>query len=78
MGTQNSLDYQFSCRDKTPYSHALIATRQAYYLSQFRGREFDVYRCRYCAAYHLGRINPVRRPRYVMTMEEIWRLMRGQ
>jgi hypothetical protein len=50
----DGLDKETSCRSKTRYRTALIATRQAYALSENRGEDFEPYLCRYCGEYHVG------------------------
>lgn len=50
------IDRERSCGEKTRYSNPIKATAAAYNLEQIRdGRPYEVYRCRYCHAYHIGR-----------------------
>lgn len=49
------IDRQRSCGDKTPYDHPVKATNAAYNLEQIRAVRFEIYRCRYCNFYHIGR-----------------------
>lgn len=49
------IDRQRACGNKEPYSNPVAATKAAYNLEIQRGRGYEVYRCRYCHAYHIGR-----------------------
>ena len=64
----------YGCLTKIVYFTWSVATRAAYYLSEFRGHspvaelrqkvgiEYEPYQCKYCGEIHIGRINRVRRP----------------
>lgn len=58
----HDLDRFYRCLTKDSYFAILIATQAAYKLSEFRGRDYEPYRCIYCNDYHIGRVNTVRRP----------------
>jgi len=53
----------YGCLTKVTYFSALVATRAAYLLSEFRcitektTKEYEPYVCKYCGEYHIGRVN---------------------
>lgn len=57
-----AIDRARSCTGKEAYGTPIPATRAAYYTSEWRGKPFQVYRCRWCGMYHIG--NEKDRSRY--------------
>lgn len=56
-----AVDFARACGKKTPYETPLTATKAAYGLEAQKAyidkidMRFEVYRCRYCHYYHIGR-----------------------
>lgn len=46
---------RFACGNKVKYGWALPATKAAYNLGEYRNKEFDVYKCKHCGFWHIGR-----------------------
>lgn len=52
----SQIDRMRGCGDKTRYMCPIAATHAAYNLEQIRGgTKYEIYPCRYCGSYHIGR-----------------------
>ena len=49
------IDRQRGCGEKNRFSHPIAATKAAYDREAVRKMPYEVYRCRYCHYYHIGR-----------------------
>jgi hypothetical protein len=52
---RGEFDWYFSCKDKIKYPTAWEATKAAYRQSDWRRKDYDPYKCRFCDKYHVGR-----------------------
>jgi len=68
-------DWLYSCRDKIRYGTAWEATKASYRMSQWRGWEFDPYKCRFCDKYHVGRLKEDRAERKRFYEQQIRRAL---
>jgi len=50
----------YSCRGKNKFGTAVDATNAAYRQTEWRGKEYDPYKCEFCGKYHVGRHNEFR------------------
>lgn len=52
--------WYYSCRGKNRFGTAWDATKAAYRQTEWRGKEYDPYYCKFCGKYHIGRHNEFR------------------